>query len=270
MTALILRKPDLGISLTEDAHALKDDALESAALIGKVTNASEQEIAVAAAGKIKSALDLIEKARKAAKEPFLEAGKRVDDACKTFRVELENEWGRLTHDLIDEFQRQERRRIDEEKRKQEAELKRIEDERQNEIRRIAQAEAAERAKLDAQEKAAKDETERARILSEKAALEAVTHQKMADVTDSASMQAAIASEPILATKARGQIVKEDWEITITNPYELAKFHPDCVKIEALLLPIKTLLNQGVTVKGVTAKKVTKTSVRTTTQKLIEI
>ena len=77
-------------------------------------------------------------------------------------------------------------------------------------------------------------------------------------------------KPVTPTRATGQVVKEDWEITVTNPYELAKFHPDCVKIEALLTPIKQALNAGISVKGISATKVIKSSVRAGTAPLIEV
>ena len=78
------------------------------------------------------------------------------------------------------------------------------------------------------------------------------------------------AKPITATRSAGQVVKTDWEITVVNPYELAKFHPDCVKIEPLLSPIKQALNAGIVVKGVKAEKVTKVGVRATASPLIEV
>ena len=98
----------------------------------------------------------------------------------------------------------------------------------------------------------------------------VTAAAIAKVEATAAAQTYIEAQPVEAIRQKGQVVKEDWEISVTNPYELAKFHPDCVKIEALLTPIKQALNEGRTVKGITAKKVTKSSVRIGQQKFIDV
>ena len=78
------------------------------------------------------------------------------------------------------------------------------------------------------------------------------------------------AKPITVSRESGQVVKTEWDIQVTNPYELAKFHPDCVKIEALMTPIKQALNEGRTVKGITATKRLVTSVRAGGQKFIDV
>jgi hypothetical protein len=71
----------LTVSFTPEAVALKDTALELSGVIGKVTNADENAAAVAAQVEIQKVRSLAEKARKAAKEPVLEYGKRIDAAA---------------------------------------------------------------------------------------------------------------------------------------------------------------------------------------------
>ena len=260
-TALITRRADLSIALNEEANALKNDALEVAALVGKVTNAGSQEVAVQAQQRLKSVLDLIERARKAAKEPILEAGRQIDQKVKDFRRELEDEYGRI-QDLVGEFQREEVRKLSAERERQRLELERIEREKQAEISRINAEAQARQAELDRQAEAARNEQERLKSLQEKAMLqEAAAREKIA-VEQQSQIESAVVAPPLTTIKARGQVVKDDWEITVLNPYELARYHPDCVlRIEHSVSAIKTLLNQGITVRGVTARKVTTSTVR---------
>lgn len=99
---------------------------------------------------------------------------------------------------------------------------------------------------------------------------AVAQAQTARVEDKAAEVAYVESRPIAATRAAGEVVKWDWEITVTNRFELARCHPDCVKIEALLTPIKAALNAGRTVVGIEAKKIKVADVRATTRRAIEV
>jgi hypothetical protein len=216
----------LTVSYTAEAVALKESALALSGVVGKVSNADENQAAVSAQSEIHKVRTLAEKARKQAKEPVLEYGKRIDAAAKAFVAELDEEMLRISK-LIGDFQALEQ----------------------------AKARAAEQLRL---QELAKIEREKAEALAK------VTSHEQADAVvahfnEQAAQTATVA--PAALIRAEGQVVKTDWEITITNPYELAKFHPACVKIEARLTEIKQLLNDGITVKGVTATKVTKASVR---------
>ncbi len=214
-------------------------------------------------------------------------------------MDLEKEYGRLTN-ALSEFQLAEQRRVQEEERLQREEIARIEREKQAELKRIADEQAAREAEArrvqaeidrkarEAQEAAAalvrEATNKKQRAEAEKAAAEAkkladaafVERQKVEDVRiqqqkemqvaaakveETAAAATYVESRPVQATRQAGQVVKTDWEITVTNPWELAKFHPDCVKIEALLSPIKAALNEGRTVKGVKAEKKTVANVR---------
>lgn len=223
--ALIARQPSgLSFTFTPDALLLKEAALDSGALVGHVTNAEQNAVAVHAQREIKRVMALFEKERKAAKEPLLEAGRALDRAVTAEMVDLEKEFGRISN-AVSAFQLAEARRLAEEQRLQQAELARIEAEKQ----------AALAAATTVEQKTAIEEVAAAKVYVE--------------------------SRPVVATRSEGQIVKTDWEITVTNPYELAKYHPDCVTITARLTEIKAALNAGQTIKGIKAEKVTKSSVR---------
>ena len=93
----------LTVSYTAEAIALKDSALALSGVVGKVTNADENQAAVSAQSEIHKVRTLAEKARKAAKEPVLEYGKRIDAAAKSFVAELDEEMLRVSK-LIGDFQ----------------------------------------------------------------------------------------------------------------------------------------------------------------------
>lgn len=264
-------------TLTTEAVTLKESALTTAALIGKVENAEENALAVNAQKELKRIQNLFERERKKLKEPLLEAGRQLDRTVSAELVEIEKETGRLQN-LASDFQLAEQRRVREEEELQRRELARIEAEKQAELKRIADEtarlerearearEAAEKQAREATNKKQREAAEKSRLEaealrkeSEKAAALAV--EKSAKVEEKAAEQTYVSARPIQTTRETGQVVKTDWEITVTNPYELARFHPECVKIEPVLTQIKARLNDGYEVKGVSAKKKTVASVR---------
>ena len=235
--ALIARNDAaLTVSFTDAAIALRNAALAISGVVGRVTNPDENTAAVVAQTEIQKIRSMAEKARKAAKEPVLEYGKRIDNAAKEFVKEIDEEMLRVST-LVGNYQT------------------------------LAQAKERAAEQLRVQE-IAKIEREKAEAIAKATSHEAVDAIQ-AHYSEVAQQTAAVAA-PAPPVRAEGQVVKTDWEITITNPYELAKFHPACVKIEARLSEIKMLLNEGITVKGVTATKVTKASVRLGAVKAIEV
>ena len=272
--------------LNAAALELKETALTSAALIGKVENAAENDACTRAQIEVKRVRALFERERKRLKEPLLEAGRQLDKLVSKESLELEKEEGRLSC-LRADFQLLEDRRIAEERRLQEAELRRIEAEKQAALQRIADEqarverevreshEAAEKLASEAKNKKQREAAEAAREQAEKQSQAAreqavVAQAQIARVEDKAAEAAYVESRPIAATHAAGEVVKWDWEVTVTNRFELARCHPDCVKIEALLTPIKAALNAGRTVIGIEAKKIKVADVRAATRRAIEV
>lgn len=279
--------PPVVFTIQPQALQLRDDALAGSALIGKVETSAQNELAVRAHIELKRIASTFEKARKALKEPILQAGRDLDRAVNAELIEVEKEIGRLSN-LTTQFNQAEQRRVREEQEMQRRELERIEREKQEAIARIAkdQAEAERKAleavaavrkiidsstsqEVQAEAKAAitAAEAEGAKMIAE-AASKAISATQQ--VTERAQQAAAVEAKPIIATRAAGQVVKTDWEIQVTNPYELAKFHPDCVTIEPKLGQIKAHLAAGITVKGITAKQVTKSTVRAGTVSAIDV
>lgn len=212
------------IQLSESGRVAKENALANSALIGKVTDTDSKVIAVRAQQELKAFIAAVEKARVSYKEPALVYGRAVDTFAATEKLEAEKEFGRISQ-LVKEFDDAERRRVAEEERLQRAELERIEREKR---------EALAAAK---------------------------TAEQVAVIEETAAAKAYAAARPIETARVAGQVTRTDWTITVLNPYELAKFHPDCVKIEPLMTPIKTALNEGRTLKGIRAEKIIKADVR---------
>ena len=223
-TAIILRDDArMAVSFSAEAEAIKVAALAVGALVGKVTNAAEQAEAVTAQMEIQKVLAVAEKARKACKAPVLEFAKKIDAAAERFITELKEEMTRIAT-MVGSFQQLE----------------------QMKVRAAEQARNAELSRL---------EREKAEALTK-----ATSHDAADAIAEHYNRQAE--SVPVYeAVRTEGQRVVADWDISVSNPYELAKFHPACVKITPLLGEIKALLRQGISVKGIVATPVVRAGVR---------
>lgn len=171
-TALITRDDAaLSVSFTETAIAQKNEALEKAAMIAKVGNASEQQAAVEAQQAVHGMLGLIEKSRKACKDPILRFGELIDDSAKKFKIELLEEQLRLAK-LVGDYVQLEAAKAAAAERARRLEEERIEREKQEAILQAAR-EAADRERVlrEAAEREQAAERERQRQY-EKAAAEA--------------------------------------------------------------------------------------------------
>jgi len=223
--ALILRDDhNRAVAFTPQAFTLKREALEGGALVGRVSNADEQAAAVAAQTALDFLIKQVEKARKAAKEPVIEFGRKIDDHAKQFTAEISAECFRIAR-LVGDFQALEQARVRAEQQAQNERLLAIERER-----------AAEAAKV-------------------------TSHDQLEKVQEKFDDQIRAQARTIEPVRVEGQQVRTDWEITVTNEIELAKFHPNCVKITPRLTEIKELLDAGFQVRGVKAEKITVAGIR---------
>lgn len=212
---------------TQAAIALRDGALSGAALIGKVTNAEENAKAVEAQKEIARVLSIAEKARTAVKEPALNFGRVVDQAAKMFVVDLLDEKTRLGM-LAGGFQSLEMARVRAEQQKANEALSRLEKER-----------AAEAAQVKTHEE-----------------LDAV------NARHDEAVRLAQAIAPVIApVRAKGQSVRTEWQITVTDIWLLARAHPGLVTITPKLQDIRAMLDAGVKVAGITAEKAVASGVR---------
>lgn len=223
------------VSFSESVTEARDLVLSRCGLIGRVTNAAEQTKAVAAQSELAQIVSEVERTRKQVKQPLLDFERRIDDAARKFRAECDPELLRLS-ELIGDYQA-----LEQEKQRAAERLK------QENITGLERDRATELATAKSHDEAdAINEryTDKAQLLAEKPA--------------------------VLLPRAKGQVVKSDWEITVTDLWLLAKAHPTCVKITPLNSEIKLLLDADVKVSGVTAERVTKSSVRVRQQRTVEV
>lgn len=226
MSALILRNDERRtVSFTDDAVALRETALDAAALIGRVSNPAEQEAAVEALKVLKGVEKTIEDTREACKEPILKFGRLIDDTAKAFRSPVVNERMRVEK-LLADFQQLE----------------------------LAKARAAEAAR---QRELAELDRKRQEALAQ-----AQTHDERDAINTRADEEAKAAKPAIVPVQAKGQIVRQQWAIRSIREWELAKARPDLVrKIEFDLVAIKALLNAGEKLPGVVAEPEVTSTVR---------
>lgn len=261
------------IQLAPDAIQAKEAALEASALIGRVTNDNEELQAHEAQRSLDSLARFCEKSRVMVKAPVLELGKKIDKAAKDFAAELEDEAKRISalvggYAAFKEAKRKaaeaaallEQQRI---QREREAEERRIREEAvaaQRKLDEEAAALARKAAEAKNKEEAAQLELQRIELQRQKDQAAATTLKQMDDIAEQASnAAAAVVVAPV--AKLEGQVIRHDWEITVTDPHGLARMHPGCVKIEPRLTEIKLILNAGGTVQGIIAKKVVSATTR---------
>ena len=270
-------------ALTPEARERIENALAAAAIIGKVATVQQQENAVAAQRSLKQLVNDIEKVRKQLTEPALAFQRQVMAAAKEATTPLETEYGRLS-DLIADFAMQERRRaqeaqekIERERREAEAKARKEAEEKERAIREQAEREriAAELEAKRKQEEFAKSpeglaQAEAFRLKQQQEAKEREARQaeqlRRIQEQEEARIRAereraALQAQAHAPQKAAGQVVREEWEITISNPHALAVAHPDCVKIEPRLQVIKAKLDAGMQLPGVSAYKRATSGVR---------
>ena len=75
------------------------------------------------------------------------------------------------------------------------------------------------------------------------------------IEEKAGDAAYCAAKPVEITTVKGQRQTSDWKITVSQPFVLAKFHPDLVDIKPRLADIKRALNDGREVKGIEVERV---------------
>lgn len=221
------------VTVDPSFYDVRDAALADAALIGTVRNASQQETAVGVQTRLHEIASLVEKSRKAAKQPLTDRGRDIDAKARELRELVDEELLRLSK-AIGNFQALEFERAKASEALKNKELSHIERDRRTELACATSVEQVD------------------------------------DINHRYNDKAQVLSAPINApAKAKGQKVQSDWDITVFDIWLLAKSHPTCVKIEPRLGDIKTLLDNGVTVAGISATRVVKSTVRSKPTKTIE-
>lgn len=294
---IALNNADLSAAATAQALVLKNEALDAAALIGRVSNAQENSVAVEAQAKLADFRRQVEKARVEAKAPALEFGKKIDAAAKALSIEVTEEEARVSmlignfHQLeeanrkaAEEVARLEAERIEQARIAEERRILRGQAEREVEARRVAaelqKQHDIERATVERAAREAKDAESRKRFEAEaavqrerheRAAIELARQQELSnakthEALDAAQERACIAQAAVVVPtaepiKAKGQTLKADIEILSVDVHKLYRAHPNCLNLTPLEGEIKSLIRSGVKPQGVKFREIVKAGTR---------
>lgn len=219
------------VSVPGSAIALKSEAIAAAKLVKQVTNAEEQNHAIAVVAKIKGLTSGIERTRVEVKAPYWAACTAIDAKAKEFCADLSTS-AKGIENLISQFQQRERaaaeaERIRQEKAKAEAEdavnrerirveqaAKEAAEAEQRRVDAAAAAAAATGAAAKRKAAAAVEEATRQAAAAAQAALQAEIDA--AEAEETASEASAIIYTPAPA-KAHGAAVREVLEFEVTDP-----------------------------------------------------
>lgn len=257
--ALVISPPVNGVAITvsTELEAVKAELLAESRSILTVDEGFTQEIAVGSVRELKNLLATVEASRVDIKSPVLDLGRKIDDAAKRFRHDIEAEVDRLTK-CITTFQIAERKRAEEAERLRLNEIARLEKLRleaeQAERQRQTEAAAAQEAQRKADEAAFMADTAEESKASETAKQEALKSQQQAEAAaqQERQRQQAIAEQQRLAaavkteapTVATGMSVKPVWTFEVTDLWELARDNRDLVRIEPNVAAIKAAISGG--------------------------
>lgn len=216
-------------SLTPRGEELILDTLSTAGMVGRVSTPEENEASVKSELAIKALLKQMEDLRVELTRPALEHQRKLKAFFDQKGAELRAELQRLTRLSGDWIQLQEKKRQAEENARRE-ELTRLEREREAAIAAATSHEEVEAVQAH---------------FNDRAAVEAVP-------------------PPPIATVAKGQSAKPDWEWEIIDVHMFARCYPSCVKIEDKASEIKALLRAGAKMteaQGIRVRQITKVGTR---------
>jgi hypothetical protein len=203
------------VNPTDKARALIDEAMSVGALIGSVRNGHENERAANAQLEIKAVQKQIQDAYRAAKDPIVELGRKLDQTFRSLTSELDAEYARIGG-LAGQFALAERRRI-----------------------------AAEQVLA----KQALDKLEAEKHAAIAATSDPVKHiAVLEEFSRKAAAQLPLPSAPV---RAKQQRVREDWNITVLDLIATAKWalvsgRWDVLDISIRVGVVKELLKGGMT------------------------
>lgn len=237
MQALI-KIENMQVGLLSEAYALRDAALEAAALIGTVKTAQENDSATEAMKSVKRVMKQVEDARKAVKGPVWDLCTRIDATAKEFVADLASEELRLAK-AVGNYQQEQLEIQRAAARKAAEEAARIERERMEAQRKIEdeqrRVEAEARAKAAAEMAAARNAADRAaaeaRAKAEQARIAAEAEARQKIEAERAAQQLQAIPAAIVGNKAAGQVVREVWDFEVSNVWDLVRARPDLVSIE---------------------------------------
>lgn len=202
------------IAIVPEALEARRMALDLAKSVSQVTDAGTQRQAAEALATVKGLVRQVEDARKAVKQPVLDAGRKIDGIAKDFCGDLEAEAKRLSM-LVGSYQEKERAK------REEAE------------RAAREREAAIMADLAAKEAVAKD-----------GEVEALRDEAV-DAIVEARQEAANAYVP----QSDGTMIRKTWKFEVTDIQSLYAAHPELCVISPNNAAIRAVIKNRQDIPG---------------------
>jgi hypothetical protein len=218
------------VNASAAAAQIIEEALAIGALIGQVRDADENQEAVKAQQALKSVEKQIEEAYRAAKDPIVKLGRRLDETYRALLKDIQPEYGRIGS-LAAQYALAEKRRV--------------------EAERIAARETLEKLEREKHEAltATNDPLRHSEILE--------------NFSRRAAQEIQLPSAP---NRAGGQKVREEWEIEVLDLIQFARWvfmsgHWECLGLEVKKMAVKEMLEGGMKeIPGLKCLKIAKAGV----------
>ena len=249
----------LAVRVTPEAEAMRESALQAAAMVGKVDNDERNAVAIVAQVELKRLINRVEADRKEVKGPVLDFGRLIDQTAKDFIVEPEAELKRVSV-AVDEYATVQLARQRAAENATRLEQEKIEQDKRRAMMDAARAEAAELGKIQAA--AAQDKAiTQAEIDRQTQLAQAATMDAMDAVNDKFGRMAAEVTT-VVSTKPEAQSIREELEFEVVDVHVLYRHAPHLVDMTPRRREIKEALQNGMTLPGVTSRKVVRSRVIT--------
>jgi len=206
------------VALFPQVEDARDKLIGQASLVGRVTNADENQRAFQVQQLLVTFDKFLDEARQFAKKPAWDRCTAIDGLARSLREPIRDEITRLSR-MIGNYQAQEETRIEAEKKAAREDLDRLEREKN--------AALAAAPTLDAQDA----------------------------VREQFSLQAASLPMPVALQKPKGQSLKYTWEISIVDPAAFVCAHLELADVGIKRREVTAILDTGRSLVGIKAERV---------------
>jgi hypothetical protein len=224
--ALILAGNGYELSIAPDANEKKTELLATSTRVKVVTDNDQSADAQVVVRQLAAMRNLVEKSRKAVKEPVIEVGKKIDGMAKDFLKDIETEENRI-RGLIGNHA---------------AEVAKARAEKEAEERRAFESARAAREAAEAAALAAEEASSKQLTIAEIAAARVAAKEAEAERQETLALRMD-ASAAVIDTKVADG-VRFAWDFEVTNLEVLARTCLDLVTIEpkrsAILAELKSM------------------------------
>jgi len=234
----------VALSVSAEARIRKTAALDKAAMVGEVTNATTLSIAADAMRDVSAIISEVEKSRKAVKAPFLDWGRKIDATAATFVAELKTEQVRVATE-IGNYETEQRIIRERAEAAAQAERERIEREAREAQLAALRRQAAVEAEANRLAALAKTPEQVAAVESIRADAAALAELDMKLAEERRKEEAESVAVAPVAERPKGIVIREDWDFEVVDMVKLVRARYDLVRVEPNRSAIKDALDAGV-------------------------